>query len=84
MIPMNTETIRDKVAAEVRAATARKGMSATELSRASGISTAALNRKMRGLVSFTVEELLSIADVTGTPADVLIQPAAVATEQVPA
>lgn len=66
---MNTSTIRDSIAAEVRADLARKQMPAAELSRGTGISTAALTRKLRGETSFTVEELLAVSRSTGTAAD---------------
>ena len=66
---MNTTSTRNSIAAEVRADLARKQMSAAELSRETGISKAALSRKLRGESSFTVEELLTVADATGIGAD---------------
>lgn len=55
-----TET-RDAVAAEVRASLARDGRAAQTLASDTGISKAALSRKLRGLTPFYVEELLAIA-----------------------
>lgn len=57
----NASTYRNAVAAEVRAALARDGRTAESLATDAGISRGALSRKMRGLVPFTVEELLSVA-----------------------
>ena len=62
---MNTTDTRSAVAAEVRASLARKGETAAWLSESAGISKTALSRKLRGDVSFTAEELLSVADALG-------------------
>lgn len=53
---------RQKVAAEVRAASARAGVSTRELAQHLGMSEGALGRKMRGERPFIAEDLLRIAD----------------------
>lgn len=52
---------RQKVAAQVRDAIARRGWGQADLARATGIATSALSRKLRGQVPFYVDELLCIA-----------------------
>lgn len=58
---MTTKEARDYVAAEARAALARDGRTASQLAAASGIPRSSLSKKLRGLVSFSVEEVLLIA-----------------------
>lgn len=60
-----TEAARQYIAAEVRAALARKTprVTAGALSESTDISEAALSRKLNGKVGFTVDELLRIAAV---------------------
>lgn len=61
---MKTPTAhRSAVAAEVRAALARDGRTATALAIGSGISRGALSRKMNAETPFTVDELLAVAAV---------------------
>ena len=69
---MNTTDTRSAVAAEVRASLARKGETAAWLSESAGISKTALSRKLRGDVSFTVEEVVAVADALGIDADTLL------------
>ena len=57
---------REAIAAEVRAATARANLTQRELADRVGLSPNGMNQKMRGLSSFTVEELIAVADVTDT------------------
>ena len=52
---------REYIAAEARAALARDGRSAAQLAEAAGIPRSSLSKKLRGLVSFTVEEVVAIA-----------------------
>ena len=62
---MTTKEARDYVAAEARAALARDGRSASQLAVDSGIPRSSLSKKLRGLVSFSVEEVLSISSALG-------------------
>ena len=72
---MDNNTIRDKVAAEVRATQGRANISAAELSRETGISKAALHRKLRGETSFSIEEIIAVARACDVPVGSLIAPA---------
>lgn len=56
---MNPTDTRSAVAAEMRAALARAGRTASWLAERTQISKQALSRKLRGDTSFTVEELVS-------------------------
>lgn len=58
---MNTEDHRKAVAAEVRAEAARAEMSQAALARKAGVAPQTLSAKLRAERSFTVEELLAIA-----------------------
>ena len=69
---MSETKLREAVAAEVRAATARANLTQAELSAKSGISTSALTRKWHGRTSFTIEELIAVASATGQPAAALL------------
>lgn len=73
---MSSNQHRETIAGEVRAALGRDGRKATALAESTGISRAALSRKMRGLTPFYVEELLAIADALDVDAGSLIAPAA--------
>ena len=68
---------REAIAAEVRASLARANQPASWLADRAGISKTALSLKLKAQRSFTVEELLSVADALGIDADTLI-PRAVA------
>lgn len=69
---MNPTNTRSAIAAEARAALARKGQSAAWLAEDAGISKAALSRKLRGEVSFTVEELVLVAEALAVEPDALL------------
>lgn len=72
---MNTFT-RQLIAAEVRAATARAGLTQAELARRTGISGQSIRRKLKGERGFAAEELVDIANVIGCQvSDLLPQPA---------
>ena len=62
---MTSTEAREYVAAETRAALARDGRTATQLATDTGISKSSLSKKMRGQVSFTVEEIIDIAIALG-------------------
>lgn len=69
----------ERVAGEVRAAMGRNRTSQSVLAPAIGLSQAALSRRLRGEVEFTVTELSAIAGYFGIPlTDLLPQPQAVA------
>ena len=72
---MEQTTIRDTVAAEVRAALGRANMNAAELARETGISKPAMSRKLAGTTSFTTEELIGVARAVGASVESLIGPA---------
>lgn len=67
-----TPNTRSAVAAEVRASLGRAGRSAAWLAQSAGISRAALSRKLRGDVSFTVEELVLVALALGVEPDTFL------------
>ena len=69
---MSSSEYREQVAGEVRAAVARNKMTATALGEATGISRSSLHRKMQGTRSFTVEELIRVADALGLPPSALM------------
>lgn len=54
---------RKRVADEVRACIARRGLTRAEVERGIGLSQSALSRKLRGENAFTVDELLSLGKV---------------------
>jgi len=62
---MTSTEAREYVAAETRAALARDGRTASQLATDTGISKSSLSKKMRGQVSFTVEEVIDIANALG-------------------
>lgn len=63
---------RAAIAAEVRASLARANQPASWLADRAGISKTALGLKLKAQRSFTVEELLSVADALGIDADTLL------------
>ena len=67
----NTNT-RDEIAAEVRAAAARAGISNAELAQRTGMSHQSVLRKMRGERPVSVEELIQIANAVGCRASDLL------------
>lgn len=69
---MNTSTTRNQVAAEVRAAVARAGLSTAEIAAKTGVSPQTVMRNLRGDRAISVEELLSIAEAVGRPASDLL------------
>ena len=68
----HTDPAREAIAAEVRASLARANQPASWLADRAGISKTALSLKLKAQRSFTVEELLSVADALGTDADTLL------------
>lgn len=67
----NTEH-RDAIAAEVRAQMARAGLTQADLAHLAHMTPQSLSKKLRGLTSFTVEELLRISGALGvSPAQLL-------------
>lgn len=59
---MNQTETRKVIAGEVRAHLGRLEMSRAELARRSDISPTALHQKVKGKVSFTVEEILRVEE----------------------
>jgi len=59
--PPTPQVRRQAIASEIRAALARDGRTASTLATDAGMSRAALSRKLRGLASFSVDELIEVA-----------------------
>jgi len=62
---MHPTTYREQVAAEVRAAIARKHITALAVSEQTGIPRSTLSRKLNALAPLTVDEAVEIARVLG-------------------
>jgi len=71
---MQTNVTAVRVAGEVRAAMARRGVSQTALAAALGMSQAAVSRRLRGAIPLDVKELAAIAEILGVPMSVLVAP----------
>lgn len=69
---METRTYNERVAAEVRASIARKGVSQTIVAERARMSNASLSRKLRGQYPFAVDELLAIAPLLDTTASSIL------------
>ena len=69
---METRTYNERVAAEVRASVARKGVSQTLVAEQAGMSNASLSRKLKGQYPFGVDELLAIAPLLDTTASSIL------------
>lgn len=65
MTHMKPNTYREQVAAEVRAAIARKHTTALAVSESAGIPRSTLSRKLNALAPLTVDEAVEIARVLG-------------------
>lgn len=64
------------VAAEARAALARRGMTQTQLAEATGRSRPYWQKRLAGIVSMTIDDLAAVADATATTVAALIGDAA--------
>lgn len=69
---------RDLIAAEVRAAVARKNIKLGQLAEAIGMNPNVLRRKLNGTSPFGMEELTAVARAIGVPPATLINAALVA------
>ena len=69
------DTARERVAAEVRAELARRGIPVGDLAEATGINLRVLGRKLSGSSPIGVEELIAIATALGVRPSTLIQSA---------
>jgi len=69
---------RQAIAAEVRAALARKQIKQSDLAEAVGMSQAALSERLRGHRAFNTDQLADIAGVLGLDLYELLRPRAVA------
>lgn len=68
----HTPTLNEAVAAELRAAIARRSITQRQLASASGMSANYLNARLRGRRPFTVEELFTVSSVLKlSPATIL-------------
>ena len=63
---MNITAIRKRVAANVRAELARSEVQQAKVADALRLSRSAINRRMKGEVPFTVDEVFIIADLART------------------
>lgn len=68
----HSEVARQYVAAEVRGLMAKRRVTASELADLTGISPAALSRKLNNKVGFTVDELLRVAAALETDVRTLL------------
>jgi DNA-binding Xre family transcriptional regulator len=73
MFRTEQDGLRERVAGEIRAAMARKRISATTLSQQVAIPPATLSRKLNAKTGFTVDELLEIADALSVDASELLR-----------
>jgi len=69
---MQTNVTAVRVAGEVRAAMARRGVSQTALAGALGMSQAAVSRRLRGAIPLDVKELAAIAEILSVPLSALL------------
>ena len=67
-------TSREEIAANVRAAMARKRLDQTSLAATLGISRSALSDRCRGITNFRVDELQLVAAALEVPLSDLIEP----------
>lgn len=58
-------TTRQAIIREIRSALGRAGLTQRELAKQAGFSTSNLSEKMNGKLSFSVEDLLTVAGVLG-------------------
>lgn len=65
------QTTTARVAANVRAEVARRGMSARKLALALDVPASTLSRRLNGTVPFDVDELAAVAAVLAVPLHVL-------------
>jgi len=65
-------TTTQRVAAEIRAGLARRGLTQGDLAAALGLSQAAVSRRLTGEVPIDVEELTAVADWLGVPLSALL------------
>jgi transcriptional regulator with XRE-family HTH domain len=68
----DTTAAREAVAAEVRAATARKRASQSKIAKALGMSQQALSRRYTGEIAFDINELFGIAKYLDVPVSDLL------------
>lgn len=67
-----SESYSQRVAAEVRAHTARQGLMQKDLAKALGQNPSGITNRMRGRVAFTLDELAVLAELFGIePADLM-------------
>ncbi|WP_160665380.1 helix-turn-helix domain-containing protein [Pseudarthrobacter sp. ATCC 49987] len=62
-----SETVSERVAANVRAEAARLKMSQRDIAAALGVSQSSANRRYLGVTPIDVEELYALADKFGVP-----------------
>lgn len=72
---MDHKSVSELVADEVAAELGRRRASQEDLAAHIGLSQATVSRRLKGIGSFTIEEIQSIADFLGIPIERLIRPA---------
>lgn len=70
-----TQSLTARLAAEVRAETARRGLKHRVIAEAIGISAAQVSQRMNGAIEWRLSELKTVADLLGVPISALIEPA---------
>jgi len=68
-----TETLSGRVAANVRAEIARRGLRQPAIAEACGLSQTGLSKRLNGHVPWGVNELAKAADALGVPVAVLLE-----------
>ena len=67
-----SETVTERVAANVRAEAARLKMSQRDIARTLGVSQSSANRRYLGVTPIDVEELYALAGKFGVPVSTLL------------
>lgn len=72
---MSMTDARRASSAEVRAALARAGMNVADLARATGTSHGYWSKRLTGAIALDVDDLATVAAVTGAPVESLVRAA---------
>lgn len=72
---MSITQARQATAAEVRAALARAGLNVASLARQTGTSHGYWSKRLTGAVALDVDDLATVAEITGTPVGALVRAA---------
>lgn len=72
---MSMSNARRATSAEVRAALARAGLNVADLARATGTSHGYWSKRLNGAIALDVDDLATVAGVTGAPVESLVRAA---------